>query len=345
MQGKGCVNFIFWSKFTLCDSVVHMLAGIATLDRSVWPLLDACVPSLERIKQQATSDGTDACEPGTSAAELDGGSPPDVGEEQPHNEVWTDSAMASLAQALTISIKTRAACWSGLGGGGGSDGESPGQDAGSQPDGGGKGMWQPSDAGEGSHEPAHGLGPTLSLNLGNAGGGGAEERGEPNEDEPCVLGKQTDGAKRLQAVMRDIQDPLLPVRAHALLQLRDLTQSTRAMIRDNLGHILTRLSECLGDSDSYLYLAAIEALATLGIAFPPRVVPRMVSEFRNEQLPLELRLKTGEAMMQVVRGLGPALPKHAHRFMPSMLDVGAFEGKKRERKKERKRKKKRERER
>ncbi|EGD83435.1 hypothetical protein PTSG_04042 [Salpingoeca rosetta] len=244
-----------------------LLSGFITVERSLWPLLDQCIPALDRLRKSTevntagtrtdTRTDSNARPPqarGTATATTTGGS--DYDDTQ-------DASVEGLADRLYVSIRTRAACWSGLG----------------------------------------------------------ENREAGPSHEQCDSTEGATAVDELQRIFTDIKDPLMPVRAHALVQLRKLINAKREQVKENLNQILGMLSPCLGDPDSYLYLAAIDALAALGAAFPAAVLPKIMAEFRDGSLAIELRLKIGQSLMQVVRALGSALPKHVHLVLPAMLDM------------------------
>ena len=125
---------------------------------------------------------------------------------------------------------------------------------------------------------------------------------------------------RLQ-VLRDLEDEQLPVRAHALIALRRLVEAKDPVTTRNVPYILGLFESQLGDTDTYMYFAAINGLVSLGDLFPVRVVPVLARKFRDVTVGTENRLKLGEAMMRVGRSCGQALPHHINMFVPAILEV------------------------
>ena len=121
--------------------------------------------------------------------------------------------------------------------------------------------------------------------------------------------------------MQDLQDPVLPVRAHACAQLRKLVRAKAPEVTRNITFIMGLFSAQLTDPDSYLYLAAIEGFVALGSAFPNETIPVVAREFGETQRATELRLKTGEALMKIARDCGQMLPKYVPLFLPTLFQT------------------------
>ncbi|KAI0291027.1 hypothetical protein B0F90DRAFT_1781194 [Multifurca ochricompacta] len=107
-----------------------------------------------------------------------------------------------------------------------------------------------------------------------------------------------------QRALRLLQDPLLPVRAHGLFLLRDLV-STRAgtvpheVVRALEPAIRDVFLQAIQDNDSYIFLNAVQGLAVLQ--------------------DVDVRLRVGEALGQVIRRCGDALPRYADILVPPLF--------------------------
>ena len=119
----------------------------------------------------------------------------------------------------------------------------------------------------------------------------------------------------LDLVLRDVQDEMAPVRTHALIELRKLVLAKDPATIRNVPMILELFSAALLDRGSGPYLTAINGLATLGEAYPERVIPIVAQEYGDAQRPLEHRLKLGEVLARIARGCGDLLPHRAPLFM------------------------------
>ena len=126
-------------------------------------------------------------------------------------------------------------------------------------------------------------------------------------------------AAKLVQVLKDLEDPLLPIRSHALVELRKLVLAKDEATVTNLDSIFALFNANLDNDDSYLYLAAINGLVAMGDVFPSKVVPVLFEEFLDAKVRLETRLKVGETLMKVAKRCGEVLPHHLGLFLPRLL--------------------------
>lgn len=84
---------------------------------------------------------------------------------------------------------------------------------------------------------------------------------------------------KLFQVLKDLEDPLLPIRSHALMELRKLVLARDDATLQNIDAIFALFNANLENDDSYLYLAAINGLVAMGDVFPNKVVPVLNEEF------------------------------------------------------------------
>jgi Required for nuclear transport of RNA pol II C-terminus 1 len=125
-----------------------------------------------------------------------------------------------------------------------------------------------------------------------------------------------------QKALKLLQDPILPVRAHGLLLLRQLVSTTphsndTAFDRALVPAILSIFLQSIQDEDSYLFLNAVQGLAAMVDAFGKDVLKGVVNEYTRAsdglgitnltQRELDTRLRVGEALGQVIRRSGEAL--------------------------------------
>lgn len=127
-------------------------------------------------------------------------------------------------------------------------------------------------------------------------------------------------ASLLEEVLKDLEDPLLPIRTHALVALRKMVQAKDVCVSENVPGILALFAAHLEHPDSFQYLAAINGCVALGDAFPVEVVPLLVQEFGDAKLAIDTRLKIGEAIMKIAEHCGEALPHHVGMFLPSLFN-------------------------
>jgi hypothetical protein len=126
-----------------------------------------------------------------------------------------------------------------------------------------------------------------------------------------------------QKALKLLQDPILPVRAHGLLLLRQLVSTTLRYSNDAaldqalVPAILSIFLQSIQDEDSYMFLNAVQGLAAMVDTFGKDVLKSLVNEYTRAsdgfgitnltQRELDTRLRVGEALGQVIRRCGEAL--------------------------------------
>ena len=174
---------------------------------------------------------------------------------------------------------------------------------------------------------------------------------------PTKASKPTDEEEKpqekYQRALKLLQDPLLPVRAHGLLLLRELVSpakriSSRSQEKPGNLHsgakhgavmsvaqgaqvappsvdqtlvpsILSIFLQSIQDEDSYIFLNSVQGLAAMVDGFGKEVLRGLISEYAkgpsgtnnsSETMPvreLDMRIRVGEALGQVIRRCGSAL--------------------------------------
>ena len=125
----------------------------------------------------------------------------------------------------------------------------------------------------------------------------------------------------IQDILRELSDPLLPVRAHGLICLRKLVLSKSQIAQKNLDKILGIFQNQINEEDEYVYGNAIQGLNALADIFPEKIIPILVTTYKNDKHSQENKLKLGEALLLVARKLGQVLPKYSDLFMNCFLDT------------------------
>ena len=125
-----------------------------------------------------------------------------------------------------------------------------------------------------------------------------------------------------QRALKLLQDPILPVRAHGLLLLRQLVSRqgdrTEALIDHALvPAILSIFLQSVEDDDSYMFLNAVQGLAAMVDTFGKDVLKGLVRLYSQgldgadvhhvSQRDVDKRLRIGEVLGQVIHRLGEAL--------------------------------------
>ena len=116
----------------------------------------------------------------------------------------------------------------------------------------------------------------------------------------------------LQQALKELLDPLIPVRGHALISLRRLLEAGDEETCAKQDTLLEIFTENMKHDDSYMYLASIQGLCALAERSPQQVVPLLADEYATfdrrqthyKQRHAEARLKLGEVIMKTIRQLG-----------------------------------------
>ena len=138
-----------------------------------------------------------------------------------------------------------------------------------------------------------------------------------------------------QRALKLLQDALLPVRAHGLLLLRELV-TTRAgtapheMVRTLEPAIRDVFLQAVQDDDSYIFLNAVQGLAALADSFGSEALGGLVGIYTGglqgvgvgalTQQDVDMRLRVGEALGQVIRRCGETLPRYGQ-FLSSPFEI------------------------
>lgn len=132
-----------------------------------------------------------------------------------------------------------------------------------------------------------------------------------------------------QRALKLLQDPIFPVRAHGLLLLRELVSprvgrnAPLHAVPVNAAYIpaiLDIFMQTIQDDDSYMYLNAVQGLSAMVDGFGKDVLMTLVKSYTGglsalgastlTEHDLNLRIRIGEALDQVIRRCGDALPSY-----------------------------------
>jgi hypothetical protein len=155
----------------------------------------------------------------------------------------------------------------------------------------------------------------------------------PSEGSPKKLGVNDDEQPKAiyQKALTLLQDPLLPVRAHGLLLLRQLASSKTPSTNDPtklvvaldpalVPGVLSIFLQSVQDEDSYIFLNAVQGLVAMVEGFGKEVLRGLVADYVRgldgvwagalDQGDVDVKVRIGEALGQVVRRCGDALPSY-----------------------------------
>ncbi|KAI0638028.1 hypothetical protein C8Q77DRAFT_405922 [Trametes polyzona] len=149
-----------------------------------------------------------------------------------------------------------------------------------------------------------------------------------------------DPQETYQKALKLLQDPLLPVRAHGLMLLRQLVSARRepsgklsepSIDRALIPGILSIFMQSVQDDDSYMFLNAVQGLSAMVDGFGKEVLRNLVSVYSAgldglsasamSQHDVDTRTRVGEALGQVIRRCGDTLPSYASILIPPLFQV------------------------
>ncbi|XP_015181586.1 PREDICTED: transport and Golgi organization protein 6 homolog [Polistes dominula] len=116
---------------------------------------------------------------------------------------------------------------------------------------------------------------------------------------------------KFEEAIKDLSDPLLPVRAHGIITLTKLIEIKDPIAVFRKSIILRLFQENLKHEDSFIYLAAINGMCALAVMYPKEVIVILVEEYicmpqriATCDISVQSRIKLGEILVRTTRGLG-----------------------------------------
>ncbi|CAH0479248.1 unnamed protein product [Peronospora belbahrii] len=129
----------------------------------------------------------------------------------------------------------------------------------------------------------------------------------------------------LQNAEQDLSSELVPLRARGVVTLTKLVRQSHSHACDTEWiprvHTLSRVFMFhLHDSESYVFLAAVQGLAALSDVHPDVAIPALVKALGDLNNTLEVRIKLSEALLFSAKRCGETLPKYGKLFVYAYLD-------------------------
>ncbi|KAK6982529.1 transport and Golgi organization protein 6 [Biomphalaria glabrata] len=152
----------------------------------------------------------------------------------------------------------------------------------------------------------------------------------PNDVENSHQMTDVHHSTKVQQALQDLCDPLLPVRGHGLISLSRLVEDRDPEALNKSKLLLRVFQENLTHNDSYIYLAAVNGLASLSDLDPKMVIACLTTEFKTQCLAssvssIQTVLKVGEAVVKATRRLGELTPHYRDVLLTAML-IGCRHG-------------------
>lgn len=128
-----------------------------------------------------------------------------------------------------------------------------------------------------------------------------------------------------EEVWRQLHDPLVPVRGHAFIELRNLVEQHDVETLKNRDRLVEACRAGVQEEDSYVYLTAIQALTSLADRDTDATLQVVVDEMASESLSVETRLNLGEVLLRTCKNLGEMAPKYRNLLVNCFLCASKHE--------------------
>ncbi|XP_014601091.1 PREDICTED: transport and Golgi organization protein 6 homolog isoform X1 [Polistes canadensis] len=116
---------------------------------------------------------------------------------------------------------------------------------------------------------------------------------------------------KFEEAIKNLSDPLLPVRAHGIITLTKLIEMKDPIAVTRKTIILRLFQENLKHEDSFIYLAAINGMCALAVMYPKEIIVILVEEYICMpqriaicDISVQSRIKLGEILVRTTRELG-----------------------------------------
>ncbi|THV08587.1 hypothetical protein K435DRAFT_772052 [Dendrothele bispora CBS 962.96] len=160
----------------------------------------------------------------------------------------------------------------------------------------------------------------------------AGETSVPTNNNSNKTSSDNEARETYQQALKLLQDPILPVRAHGLLLLRQLVSPKSPPLDPALLPAIQEIFfQSVHDDDSYIFLNAVQGLVALVDRTDGAVLKKLVSEYTKgldsiqgstmAQQEVDVRVRMGEALSSVIRQCGDALSIHGSVIIPSLWKV------------------------
>ncbi|XP_012523999.1 transport and Golgi organization protein 6 homolog [Monomorium pharaonis] len=133
-------------------------------------------------------------------------------------------------------------------------------------------------------------------------------------------------SEKFDEALKDLTDPLLPVRAHGLVALTKLIETKDCYTVERNAIVLRLFQENLKHEDSFIYLASINGLCTLATTYPEKVIETLMLEYIDmpkrvavSEITVETRIKLGEILVKTTRALGEMSVKQKNTLVNGFL--------------------------
>lgn len=140
------------------------------------------------------------------------------------------------------------------------------------------------------------------------------------ESLPCFSTKECDPDKgSLSDIIRDLADPLIPSRAHAIIQLGKRFAVKDPLVIENVRVLQRILMDNLSHDDSYVFLAAIKCLSQISWHDTQTILDLIISEIQNVSRKEDDRAKCMEVLVSTIKITNELLPKFTDQIFSCLM--------------------------
>jgi len=136
-----------------------------------------------------------------------------------------------------------------------------------------------------------------------------------SDDHATELSSSQSALSAFQTAVTETSDVLVPVRGHGLLTLRRLVDSGNPEALNCVDKLLLVCDKTVDDTDSYVYLNAVQLLASLAARLPQQTLPWLADKYLSvshspaadvecHQSVSDRRMKLGEVLVKTSSALG-----------------------------------------
>ncbi|XP_070536633.1 transport and Golgi organization protein 6 homolog [Ptychodera flava] len=151
---------------------------------------------------------------------------------------------------------------------------------------------------------------------------GSSERGVTSTLSDLKMDNTGDETVEFDEIYKELSDPSIPIRAHAIRALTKLLAMRDSKALDEKDKLLKVFQENLESDDAYLYLSAIQGVVALVDISAQTVLPILCKQFTSTVAHpenIEMRMKIGEALVRSSRVLGAMLPAYVKPLIGALL--------------------------
>ncbi|KAI9008100.1 armadillo-type protein [Gaertneriomyces semiglobifer] len=128
-------------------------------------------------------------------------------------------------------------------------------------------------------------------------------------------------AETFEEALKELQDDLLPVRAHGMHVLRTMIHERDQILELHLQKVVSLFLEQICNEDSFIYLNAIKGLSSLADVYPAETLSTITSRYSDDSVDIDYRLRIGEGLLQTIQRCGEVFHNYSSSILPAILRV------------------------